>query len=423
MSESETPVKDSQDEAIPSAEAVDTPVEEVSEEEEELSPLDLPPGVVDPSKTLKIPLSDIAELDNYRGGEDDYRNIEELAETLHTQGQLQPCTVRPAAKDAEHGKNWELVFGYRRKRAAEKLGWEDLRCEVRDLDDIDVMFKMATENLQREDPSALHEAYLYKAMLDTGLTQKEVAQQLSKHQTHISHRLALLRLSEPVRAKVAEGKISASVAETIASLDKPEEQEKLANLAVKHDFTTKKAQAWANEVKASEVSPDLGPASMGIIEMVQPEDVTDLLHLVVRPDVSDEQVARIQLYSILRNGMDYEVLDFLAEEYGYPYDHLWDYVRLLKDEDVAILNKRMAIRFVSAAHRYYALEPTLKEDLSLPTEAAEDEQAKAALAAALELPGEVEDDEWEDWEEDWDDEDAPDEEAALEEEPEGPDAE
>lgn len=389
----------------------------VAEEEEEISPLDLPAAEADPSKTLKVKISDIAELENYRGGDDDYRNIDELAETLHTQGQLQPCTVRPAAKDAEHGKGWELVFGYRRKRAAEQLGWDEIRCEVRDIDDLDVMFKMATENLQRENPSPLHEAKLYQSMVDSGLTQKEVAARLGKHQTHISHRIALLRLSEPVRQKVAEGKISASVAEAIVSLDKPEEQEKLANLAVKHDFTTKKAQAWANEVKAQEVKPDLGPSSMGTVEMVQPEDVTELLHLVVRPDLDEQMQSRVELYALLRNGMDYEVLDFLSEEFGYPYDHLWDYVRLLDDGQVSELKRRMAIRFVSAAHRYYALEPTLKDDLSLPVDASKDEQAQAALQAALDLPGEVEEEEWEDWEEDWEEDAQPpaDEEAPSEE--------
>lgn len=361
--------------------------------EEELSPFDLPAANPNPDDVKQIPLADIAELANYRG-EDEYVDIDKLAETLHTQGQLQPCTVRPAPPDADHGKPWELVYGYRRKRAAELLEWETLRCEIREQTKKELLLRMLTENIQREDPSPVSEARQMKALIEEeGISQSELARQIGKHPSHVSHRLKILTLPETVVAQVAQGKITPSTAEVIASLETPEEQEKLAKLTVKHEFTTKKAQSWAMEVKKHEL--DEGPETMGEVEMVQVEDVTELLHLVVRPDVTDQDVQRMIAYGLLRNGMDMEMLDYLADEMGYPYEHLWDYIRELSDDDVTELVRRLALRFVSAPHRYYSLEPSLKQDLALVEDASEDERVAAAQAAAAQLPGAEES--WDDW--------------------------
>lgn len=434
--------------------AVEASELEEATEQEELSAFDLPSSEAKLIEIKEISLDQIAELPNIRQS---YHGIEGLAETMHLEGQLQPCWVRPAQPGAEHGKPYELIFGYRRKRAAELLnergieGWETLRCEVREINDGEELSKVIVENFQREDPSPVAEA---KAMLalkqstDPPMTNEEVARRLGVDASQVSKRLAMLNLGisaapkrpalsegaseaesaegepadvagnkergteEPVSEAervmqeapeppssdtesgeeapvvasseqnaepeiidapqvdilemVDKGEISASHAEIIATLDDRRDQEKLAVLVKRHQWPVRKAEVWARKVKEHQL--DEGGEEMGPVEWVTIEDVVEIPRLHPRADITDAQIKKITAYALLRNGMDREVLEYLDEEMGYPFSSLWDYVSLLSEEDVDELIRRLALRYVSAAHRYHDLEPTLKDELDAPAE-------------------------------------------------------
>jgi len=414
-------------------------LEELEEQEapkgEDLSAFDLPGADRVPLDVRDIPLDQIAELPNIR---QNYHGIEGLAETMYLEGQLQPCLVRPASAQEEHGKPYELIFGYRRKRAAEMLAereieeWKELRCEVHDVADGEELSKMIVENFQREKPSPVSEAKAMQALklsCDPPMSNAEVARRLGCDPSQISHRLSLLSLGlaapnkplqlssseddtpedpeikevmesapEPAEGEtgmqaespivavsedpeaeeqaevvkpavdildmVDKGQISASAAEVIASLDKREDQEKLAVLVKRHDWGVKKTAAWARQVKAHEL--DEGSEEMGPIEMLTIDDVTELPRLQIRGDLTEQEIAKVTLYALLRNAMDREMLDYLDEEMGYSFSSLWEYVRDLSDANVIELTKRMTLRYVRAAHRFHDLEPSLKDDLGAP---------------------------------------------------------
>jgi ParB/RepB/Spo0J family partition protein len=388
-------------------------------DQEELSAFDLPSVEAELIEVKDIPLDDIAELENIRQG---YDGIEGLAETMHLNGQLQACWVRPSVNSEQP---YELIFGYRRKRAAELLrekgvdGWETLRCEVRKVADNEQMAQVIVENFQRENPSAAAEARAMKALKDTlGLSNVEVAKRLGCDPSQVSHRLSLLKLAPPpqpvqleapdqdesedspeepassavptdteaaepapkeeapaeendptdrytpqvdILQLVDDGKLSASVAEVIVGVDKREDQEKLAKLAVKNNWNVKKATNWAKSVK--ENVADEGSEEMGPIEWVQIEDVTELPRLKVKDDLSVDELNQIILYSQLRNYMDREIIDYLDVELGIPYESIWDYVTGLPAAEVGNLIERMARRYLGAAHRFSTLEPEIRDTL------------------------------------------------------------
>jgi ParB-like chromosome segregation protein Spo0J len=448
--------------------------EEDAPANEPLSALDLPAAPPVPIDTRDIPLTEIQQLVNIRPN---FRGIEGLAETMHTEGQLEPCRVRPTPEGAVHGRPFELVYGYRRYLAAESLGWPSLRCEVHEVPDENLRRQLIIENFQREALSSLGEAkamYELKYTASPPLSNAEVARQLGCDPSQVSHRLTMLiKLAPPrpegaplraheiaeqkalaapeegvdsaaatedheaseseldpaantplaeapkggsglavvtppgplvlpgdlhgddeappeldILALVDAGTISASTAETIASLDTREDQEQLTRLVLRHGWGVKKASAWVRDSKRSEAAHAADEEEIGPVEMIGIADVTPLQSLRLRPDVSAEQIERIVLYSQLRNGMDQEMLDFIAERLGYGYEALWDYVSLLSDDEVAELKRRMAVRYVSAAHRFFALESSLKDAFGIPEDAADDAQREAASAAALALPGE-----------------------------------
>lgn len=333
-------------------------------EEDELSSLDLPAAPAHPLETRQIPLEQIAEIVNSRP---EYYGIEALANNLHTQGQLEPALVRLTPAGAEHGLPYELTFGYRRKRAAELLGWTELRCEVRELTDDELHEGQISENFSREDLSPIAEANAMRRMMKMqSISQAEVARRLGCDPSHVSHRLKLLSLKESILNKVDAGSISASAAEAIASIPGEAAQQKVAELAERNDWGLKKVQKWVREHKAA-VNNELVVQEAQELEskpelLVQTTDVVSLPTLVPR-ELSDLEVNRVMLYGLLRNGHDTEMLEYLAEELGYKYEQLWLYVSDLDEAQVWELTRRMALRFISAPHRFRTLEPELKAEL------------------------------------------------------------
>jgi len=407
------------------------------EDEERLSALDLPAAPTPPLDLRNVPMADIEPMDNIRPA---HHGIEGLAETMHAEGQLQPCVVRPAPADAKHQRQFELVFGYRRYLAAKSLGWETLQCAVRDVPNERKRRQLIVENFQRDELSDVAEArafYELKYSHEPPLSNAEVARLLGCDPSHISHRLKMLiNLSPPrpdgsapyphelqankgeegapardmsaplslpgdlnteppdgkkgntldILSLVDDGALSASTAEVIASLDNRRDQEQLARLAIRHDWGVKKAAQWARESKKEDLIKASDSEELGPVEMLQIEDVTDLPRLRLK-EVQDEEVEKIVLYGQLRNGMDQEMLDYISEEMGYSYEGLWDYVRGLSSEHVSELKRRMAIRYITAPHRYKSLEPSLLDDLGVPEGQADEADLRLASEASTTLPG------------------------------------
>jgi len=185
-----------------------------------------------------------------------------------------------------------------------------------------------------------------------------------------------------ILALVDEGTISASTAEIIASLDTREAQEHLAKLVVRHGWGVKKTSAWlrANRIISEEGAADDGEITP--LEKLSIADVVSLRKLHIRPDASASEVERIILYMQLRNGMDQEMLDFINER-GYSYDNLWGYLSLLNEDEVQELQRRLALRFVEAGHRFHTLEESLKAEIGLPEEAPADDVDASSEASSL----------------------------------------
>ena len=117
--------------------------------------------------------------------------IEELARTIHTHGVIQPIVIR----NVDDGK-YEIIAGERRYRAMKKLGWTEVPAIIRELDDKETASIALIENLQREELTAIEEAYAYEKLLELhSLTQEALAQSLGKGQSTVANKLRLLKTS------------------------------------------------------------------------------------------------------------------------------------------------------------------------------------------------------------------------------------
>lgn len=154
----------------------------------------------------------------------DEQRLEELAQSIKTNGIIQPLLVRRTGSD-----RYQLVAGERRWRAAQRAGLHRVPCVVKEIPE-DKMLELALiENIQRQELNAIEEAHAYKRLIESlGLTQEMVAQRVGRDRTFITNYLRLLRLPEDIQRLVEAEQLSMGHARALLGVDEPEIQRKLA---------------------------------------------------------------------------------------------------------------------------------------------------------------------------------------------------
>ena len=165
--------------------------------------------------------------------------LRELADSIKSQGIIQPLLVRPLG-----GENtYQIVAGERRWRAAQLAGLKEVPVYVRQLSDKEVMAAALIENLQREDLNPIEEAEALQALRDAlGLTQEELATRLGKSRPAIANALRLLQLSATARADIQAGLLSAGHARCLLGIDAPIASEALRQRILSHKLTVREAE-------------------------------------------------------------------------------------------------------------------------------------------------------------------------------------
>lgn len=170
--------------------------------------------------------------------------IEELARTIHTHGIIQPIVIR----QAEEGM-YEIIAGERRYRAMKKLGWTEVPAIVRNLDDKETASIALIENLQREELTAIEEAYAYEQLLELhALTQEALAQRLGKGQSTIANKMRLLKLPEEIKQAILSKELSERHARALIALKEPDLQQKIFQETLEKGLNVKQLETRIQEV-------------------------------------------------------------------------------------------------------------------------------------------------------------------------------
>ena len=113
------------------------------------------------SKIRDIPLELIDDFPDHPFKVRDDEDMIQLVESVKERGVITPATVR----QKEDGR-YELISGHRRKRACELAGFENLRCEIVDLDRDAATVLMVESNYQRSQILPSEKAFAYKMRLE-----------------------------------------------------------------------------------------------------------------------------------------------------------------------------------------------------------------------------------------------------------------
>jgi ParB family chromosome partitioning protein len=164
--------------------------------------------------------------------------IEELARTIHTHGVIQPIVIRPMGENG-----YEIIAGERRYRAMKSLGWSEVPAIIRSLDDKETASIALIENLQREELTAIEEAYAYEKLLELhSLTQEALAQRLGKGQSTVANKLRLLKLPNEIKEAIMTKKLSERHARALIPIKDSEQQLLLFKEVVEQQLNVKQLE-------------------------------------------------------------------------------------------------------------------------------------------------------------------------------------
>jgi ParB/RepB/Spo0J family partition protein len=148
--------------------------------------------------------------------------IVDLATSMQAMGLQQRIKVRALGM----GNGYEVVFGHRRYRAAQRLGWTHMPAVAVEMTDAQVEAAQIAENLHREDVNAIDEADGFAALMERhGCTAEQIAEQTGRSRTTVYNRLKLRSACQAVRQAVIAGTLDAEVACLLARLPSVDSQE------------------------------------------------------------------------------------------------------------------------------------------------------------------------------------------------------
>ncbi len=205
-----------------------------------------PPGSREEAASLRE-----MPLDRIRPGRYQPRSVmdpdklEELAESIRTQGVVQPVVVRPLEDSGE----FELIAGERRWRAAHKAGLDRIPAVVREVPDEVTLALALIENIQREDLNPLEEAAALKRLIEEfELTHEQAARNVGRSRAAVSNLLRLLELAPEVRELVDQRQLDMGHARALLGLPR-EDQLSIARRAAREELSVRQTEQLVKRIR------------------------------------------------------------------------------------------------------------------------------------------------------------------------------
>ena len=158
----------------------------------------------------------------------DEQALAELAQSIRSQGLLQPLVVRPIER------GYELIAGERRWRAAQMAGLTQVPVVVREVPDDAALVMALIENIQREDLNPMEEAAGVQRLIDEfKMTHEQAADAVGRSRSATSNLLRLLKLAKPVQEMLMRGALEMGHARALLALDAARQIEAGTRIAAK----------------------------------------------------------------------------------------------------------------------------------------------------------------------------------------------
>jgi ParB family chromosome partitioning protein len=180
-------------------------------------------------------------------------SLQELADSIASQGLIQPIVVREIAQN-----KYEIIAGERRWRAAQLAGLDTIPAMLREISDQTTIAMALIENIQREDLNAIEESQaLIRLQDEFNLTQQQVAQAVGKSRSAVTNLMRLATLQPLVQQQLERGDIELGHAKCLLALE-GETQVSAARTVASEGLTVRQTEVLVKKLQ----SPSLGKKSI-----------------------------------------------------------------------------------------------------------------------------------------------------------------
>lgn len=199
-----------------------------------------------------LPLAQIRPNKDQPRKDFDEERLEELAESIHTLGLVQPITVEPLGDGT-----YQIIAGERRWRAAQRAGLQEIPVYIRTTNASERRELTLIENIQRQDLNAIEVALAYQEILESQeLTQEELARRIGKKRSSIANYLRLLRLPAEIQLGLTQRLIDMGHARALLQVEDPERQMELYQLIRTEHLSVRAVEELARAIAETPQTED-----------------------------------------------------------------------------------------------------------------------------------------------------------------------
>ncbi|HJN06228.1 MAG TPA: ParB/RepB/Spo0J family partition protein [Bacteroidales bacterium] len=187
----------------------------------------------------------------------DEMTLRELAESIKSQGIIQPITVRKMGYD-----KYQIIAGERRLRASQMAGIKHMPAFIRVANDEQMLELALIENIHREDLNALEIAISYQRLIDEiKLTQEKLSEKIGKSRSSISNFLRLLKLPPNVQVALRDNFITMGHARALITLPTRTIQEKILKVIISKGLNVRQTEELVRKTSSPKSDKQKVPAT------------------------------------------------------------------------------------------------------------------------------------------------------------------
>ena len=227
-------------------------------------------------------------------------SLDELSQSIKQKGILLPILARPL-----NDKEFQIIAGERRWRAAQKAGLNEVPVIIKNFNESEVLEIGLIENMQRENLSAIEEAIGFeKLQKEYNYTQENLSKLLSKSRAYVANALRLLSLPHKVQQLVQSGDLSSGHARALIVLADPLP---VAKYAIKKGMSVRQLEGYVSYLKRNKKSKQVSVSQKSPDMLMLEKKLTDNLGLSVQINEGKEEKGEIKI-----KYLSYDQLNFIC---------------------------------------------------------------------------------------------------------------
>jgi len=192
-------------------------------------------------------------------------DIRELAKSMKEGGMSQPILLRPAPRTISPSA-YELISGELRMRAAQSLGWTEVRAIVEEMTDVEAASRGFVENIQRHRLNVIEKARGYKMLSDPpfNMTQAEIAARVGLNDNSLVSRIMGV-LDQPIELQqiMTRGIISEGHSRALSKINELKLRVAIASQADAEEWSVRETEQRVEKLLAGRSQPEKTSSARG----------------------------------------------------------------------------------------------------------------------------------------------------------------